>query len=60
MKEDEERENASEEEEEDTNGKTWRGEGIAACRDVCRGGNRRWRRIALYIDTLIMGAPAAY
>ncbi|CAB1437309.1 unnamed protein product, partial [Pleuronectes platessa] len=34
MKEDEERENASEEveQEEDTNGKTWRGEEMAACR----------------------------
>ena len=58
MKEDEERENASAEEEESTNGKTWSREEIAACWmcvNVCRSGDRRWRRMALYIDSVIMG-----
>lgn len=48
MKEDEERENASEEAEEDTNGKTWRGDSCMqdVLGRVCGSGDRRWRRRA--------------
>ncbi len=62
MKEDEERENASEEEE-DTNGKTWRREGDSCLQDVCECVSRWKQEVEEYCSVYRHthhGAPAAH